>query len=451
MTQDDDGARGRPETPPGPGSASPAPAPWAAPGGAPGGPAADWAAPGGGTPSAPGHGGGYPPPPPGGNPPGSPQGGYAHPGHAPGGYPPPGGPHGPYGGPPPHGHRPGAPWGAPRPGIVALRPLTLGDIFNGAFGYVRGNPKAALGLTAIITAVVSLLPALSAGTMIGDLTSWEERLLADPEAVADFPLSPATLAAQFGGMLVGFVGSAVLTGLLATVVGLAVLGRKVSIGEAWRAVVPRLGAVFGVAALLLLAGVGSFSILGLVIVLVAVIGTAGSVGLAVLTGFAGGIAWAAGSVWVYVRLSMAMPVTVLERIGAGAALARSWRLTRGSWWRVFGILLLASVLGGVVSSMLSGPFSLLGGFSELLIDNAAVAATVYGAAVFLGSVVGGLVTTPFVTGVTTLLYVDLRMRREGLDLRLGAAAQSGSDPGPEIYLPEPVGPAAPTGPYGTAG
>ena len=53
-------------------------------------------------------------------------------------------------------HRQLAP-GAVKPGIIPLRPLTLSDIFNGAVGYIRANPKATLGLTAIVVVVMQII------------------------------------------------------------------------------------------------------------------------------------------------------------------------------------------------------------------------------------------------------------------------------------------------------
>ncbi|MFC3994919.1 hypothetical protein ACFOVU_03275 [Nocardiopsis sediminis] len=475
MTQDDGQARRDPDRSPEPepgagGDPAPGPAPssWAAPGGgAPEPPASSpgWVAPGGAA-GGPGHdqGQGYGPgpdfgqqgyPPAEGQAPAQgtgpafapplPPPGYAPPGAGgPAGYAPPGhGPHPGYGqyGQPPYGAPPGyGPPAAPRPGIVALRPLALGDIFNGAFGYIRNNPKVTLGMTAIIVALASLLPAIGAGSFISDYTVWLEE---SPLDEVDFPMSPFTLVAQFGGAILSFVGTAVLTGLLAAVVGLAVLGRRLSAGEAWAAVRPRLGAVLGVALLLLLLGVASFALLFGVVAGAVGLGVAGvDIWICIVAGLLGVLAWAAVNVWIYVRTSLAMPVTVLERVGPGGSLARSWRLTRRGWWRVFGILLLSSFLGNMVASVLSGPFSVIAAVAGV-VENRFVADTIYAAAIFLGSMVAGTITNPFVTGVTTLLYVDLRMRREGLDLRLQAAAQSGADAGPEIYLPEPPAPAGP--------
>src|SRR6516162_1227188 len=94
--------------------------------------------------------------------------GYPPSGHGmPPGYgaPPPGyGPRPGYGPPPGYAPLPGPPYGPPqlvpgaiKPGIIPLRPLTLSDIFNGAVGYVRANPRATLGLTAIVVVLMQII------------------------------------------------------------------------------------------------------------------------------------------------------------------------------------------------------------------------------------------------------------------------------------------------------
>ena len=98
---------------------------------------------------------GYPPPgyqgyPPPGYQPYPPPGyqGYPPPGYP--GYPPPGYP------PPGYGAFPPMP-PAIKPGVIPLRPLTLTDILNGAFSYIRTNPKATLGLTTVVVVIAQLI------------------------------------------------------------------------------------------------------------------------------------------------------------------------------------------------------------------------------------------------------------------------------------------------------
>jgi len=439
MTHEDGRPEGRPE------EERPAAGGWAAPGGGapePGSPRPSFAPPGQEAPQE--------PPAAHGAAPGAP--GWA----APGG----GAPGAPGGAPPPEGvpQWQGAPqwqqqaWGPPpppRPGIVSLRPLLLGDILNGAFGYIRGNPKTVLGLAALLSAVIALLPSLGAGSLLNDF----DRLTAQVESGASpddlLPFSNGTLGLLAAGMLVQFVGGALLSGVLATVIGMAVLGRRLGIREALAAVAPRIGAVLGVAGLLALLGLAWMALLAGVLVggilIIAASPDAAPLGVGLI--LLGWLALGALAAWIYVRTSLAMPVTVLERVGAGRALARSWRLTRGSWWRVFGILLLTALITSLVANVLATPFSIIGAVVMVLMEGTTLASVLYGATIFIGAVLGGAITSPFASGVTGLLYVDLRMRREGLDLRLQAAAQEGRDIGPEVYLTEPApGTAAAGGP-----
>jgi membrane-anchored glycerophosphoryl diester phosphodiesterase (GDPDase) len=146
--------------------------------------------------------------------------------------------------------------------------------------------------------------------------------------------------------------------------------------------------------------------------------------------------WAVVRIWIFVRIKFAMSAVVLERIGVGSALGRSWRLTQGSWWRIFLILFLTLIISYFVSNILLTPFMGGGIVPAILAPGALWAAVLAGALMFIGQAVTYAIVTPFEVGVATLLYVDLRMRREGLDLKLHTAALSGQEVGPEIYLPE---------------
>jgi hypothetical protein len=121
---------------------------------------------------------------------------------------------------------------------------------------------------------------------------------------------------------------------------------------------------------------------------------------------------------------------VLERDGPARSLARSWRLVQRSFWRVFGISLLAGLIVGVTAAVLQIPFTLIagaagGGNGYFPGTAGSLVGTVIAA---VGSIVAGSVARPISAGVAVLLYVDLRMRREGLDLVLQTATAGGSVP-----------------------
>jgi hypothetical protein len=143
-------------------------------------------------------------------------------------------------------------------------------------------------------------------------------------------------------------------------------------------------------------------------------------------GVLGGIATVVIEVLLVIRLSLTLPAVVLERISPAAAIRRSWQLTRYSFWRLFGILLLTGIVVGVASYVLTVPFAIIAAVisgSSLLTASASisVAALVVSA---IGSIVAATITRPVSAGVTVLLYADLRMRREGFDLTLRNAAEN---------------------------
>ncbi|MFD0776312.1 glycerophosphoryl diester phosphodiesterase membrane domain-containing protein, partial [Streptomonospora algeriensis] len=322
---------------------------------------------------------------------------------------------------------------------MALRPLTLGDLFNGAFGYIRQNPKATLGLALLVTALFNVVSAIGMGGYLSDYGTVMQETLEDPygpTASDPMPFELWSVITAYAGAFIAYIGQILLTGLLAAVIGLSVLGRTLSIREALEAVRGRMAAVFGVAGLLLLLGVlWTGLMIGVVLAAVA-LGLAVAPVAGVLAGLLGVPVLIVLVVWVYVRTSLAMPVAVLERSGPATALARSWRLTQRSWWRAFGILVLAQLLVTIVSYLLAMPFSLVAGVLSFVAADAAWMPVAVTAAAFVGTVLAGTLSTPFVVGVTTLLYIDLRMRREGLDLKLQAATQSGEHVDSRVYVPD---------------
>lgn len=167
-----------------------------------------------------------------------------------------------------------------------------------------------------------------------------------------------------GGFITIVVGS-VVSGALAIVISDSVLGRQTRLGEALRRVAPRAGALVGVAILY-----GVIVVVGFILLIVP-------------------------GIYVAVALSMSTTVAVLERQDVLASFRRSRQVVSGDWWRVFGYLLLTAVLTAVIDGVLTAVFTL-----------ANVPA--------LGSFLGTMLTAPFTAGVTVLLYVDLRIRKENL-------------------------------------
>jgi len=135
-------------------------------------------------------------------------------------------------------------------------------------------------------------------------------------------------------------------------------------------------------------------------------------------------AWVFGAI-LTVRWHLAIPVVMLERLGPLKSLGRSWRLVRRSSWRVFGILLLTYLIVGIAVEVISVPFALGSGGLSLLTARTNV--NVVGLVVqAIGQIISGTLAAPMISGVIVLLYTDLRMRREGMDITLQAATAGGA-------------------------
>jgi len=324
-----------------------------------------------------------------------------------------------------------------KPGIIPLRPLGLSDILNASVSYIRANPKATLGLTAIVVVVaqvVALLlqigPLASSGML--SPTSFDQVDGSDPTSLSGSSIVSLLLSSA-GGALTTVLAGIVLSGLLTVVVGRAVFGATIGVGEAWRRVRGRLLPLLGITALetagaLLLIGV----VVGIVVAVAEIVGGPA----AFVVGTILGLALVAALVYLYTMLSFAPTLVVLERIGVMAAITRSFRLIKNDFWRVFGIRLLAVVIAGVISGAVSVPFSLVGqvmlavGESGTMMVAALVLITVGGA-------IGQIITAPFDAGVVVLLYADRRIRAEAFDLVLRTGATGTVATTDDLWLPQP--------------
>ena len=359
---------------------------------------------------------GYPPPPGyGGPPPGyGPQGGYPPPG-----YPPPG--YAPYGYPPgygPPGYGPPPVAQAIKPGVIPLRPLSLSDIFNGAVAYIRANPKATLGLTTIVVVAAQILALiLSVGPLAvtGELAS----TLAGDEVPTGVLLG--STASSLAGAGATWLSGILLTGMLTVVVGRAVFGTGITIGEAWQRVRPRLWALIGFA---VLEGIGAAVLVGIGFGIVFGVAFAANGVAAALVGIPLGLAVIALLVYLGTMLAFTPAIIVLERLEIFPAISRSFKLVRNDFWRVFGIWLLGQIVAGLIAGAVTVPFSFGG---QILLASASSTVAVLIALVLLsvGSAIGQIITAPFSAGVVVLLYTDRRIRAEALDLVLQTGATFG--------------------------
>src|SRR5690606_21131211 len=293
---------------------------------------------------------------------------------------------------------------------------TLGEIYDGAFKAIRANPAVMFGLAAVGVAIVTILQgALTWGAYedlnrpAGHATPTEEDL---EELVGALG---ASVVPSLAGTVLGFVATTILNGVLIHSVSQSVIGRTLPLRELWDLVRPQLLKLLLLTLLVSVAVAAAFA----VFLLPGIIGLAsGEVGVGALLLLLGALLALVATLFVVVVTVLATPALVLERSGVLTALRRSWRLTLPTFWRVIGIYLLTTILVAIVAAIVTAPLGMLG----QLFDSV----TVLTVTQLAGSTVAAAVTTPFMAAVVALLYIDIRIRREGLDVELAAAAAEGA-------------------------
>jgi len=314
-----------------------------------------------------------------------------------------------------------------RPGIVPLRPLGLGELFDGAFGAIRTNPRVMVGLTTLVVAVTVVVGVLGQqvltnvfpqifgtglSTLLGEDLSTSE--LEEMQSVVA-PLLATLLLLP----LMSFVVTPVMTGMLTVSVSRSVLGRRATVGEVWAATRPVVGRLIGLTVLL---AVGSAVIVGaaalLVVGAVAAGGATDSAALTVVLVVVLVLAVVVLFTWFAVRTMLMAPCIVLEKVPLTTAVARGWTLTRGGFWRLLGIYLLAQVAVSIVAQIVAFPVGIVGGLLGAVLPFDAMMTGV----TMLTTLLSYVVTITFLGSLIALLYIDVRMRREGLDVELAAAA-----------------------------
>ena len=316
-----------------------------------------------------------------------------------------------------------APSAADKPGIIALRPLSFGEILEGSFALFRRNAATVLGIAAVMALIQAVLTTVmlmvGAG---GSVRKAAQALQWQPPASAD---TPEELIAAFSDIQlvllaigVAAIASAFMsligTGLFTVVTAEAVMGKKITPGIAWAKVKGRIGA-------LLLSTILAFALFILIVAaIIGVVGLSVAVGqeqLAVLAGFVGVVFLIRATF----KLTLINTAVVLEKVSPVKALKRSWALTKGAWWRTFGMVVVSSIAAAIVASIVSLPLVSLGTASGVSSDGVTPGAIVAGN--FLSTFVQGVISLPFVSAAISLIYIDLRMRKEGLAEKLKQASQ----------------------------
>ncbi|MFF2326097.1 MULTISPECIES: hypothetical protein [unclassified Streptomyces] len=335
----------------------------------------------------------------------------------------------------------------PKPGVIPLAPLRLGDILSGAFSTMGRYWKQLFGLAAAVYGGALLIvgaAVLIGYSAVGDHLDRVISLSADEDPSPDdlVPIFVALGIVWLIAVAAFVIGSAMMYAAVPVVLQEAVLGRPTTFSAVWRRAWARVPALLGamiLAALIAMIPV-VLAMVGFVALVISAITLSDEPNAAVWTafGFLGALATAPLAAWLWVKFSLAPSAVVFEGQRPMAALRRSSQLVRGDWWRVFGISLLAFGMAAVANYVIQIPFSFLGAFSGViggstLDDDPNAAAILFAMSGYLvlfalGQLVGQFISVTFPQLVTGILYVDRRMRTENLGPVLAEAAATPPPP-----------------------
>ena len=247
-----------------------------------------------------------------------------------------------------------------------IPPKRLGEILSAAFNIYKANASQLILIVAVVVVPLSLVSAVFSGVVFAP----DKVRVTNAGGVVVFDyagrgLGVALLAGAIGALIAVLI-SAVLQAAILRAAAQATIGDPVDVEASYRYGLKRLWSV----------------------ILVSIL-----VGLVVAVGF---ILLVIPGIIFLVFLSVAIPVLIVEGRRGTEAMGRSWNLVKGNFWHAFGVIVVAALIVGIISGVIGA----IGG------DNWAVR--------WIFTAIAQILTVPFASLVSVLLYLDLRARSESL-------------------------------------
>jgi hypothetical protein len=247
-----------------------------------------------------------------------------------------------------------------------IPPKRLGEILSSAFNIYKANASQLILIVAVVVVPLSLISAVFSGVVFApdkvQVTNTGGQVVFD---YAGRGLGVALLAGAIGALIAVLI-SAVLQAAILRAAAQATIGDPVDVEASYRYGLKRLWSV----------------------ILVSIL-----VGLVVAVGF---ILLVIPGIIFLVFLSVSIPVLIVEGRRGTEAMGRSWNLVKGNFWHAFGVIVVAALIVGIISGIIGA----IGG------DNWAVR--------WIFTAIAQILTVPFASLVSVLLYLDLRARSESL-------------------------------------
>lgn len=260
-----------------------------------------------------------------------------------------------------------------------MRPLSLTEILDESFGMYRKNFGLLFGIALIPNVAAGLFIGLM-GMMMSSGSSMEAILIG--------------LVISFAGLFLVAIGAEVGNGAMTSAISDRILGRSATIGSSYRRIGRRFGPFIG------------FVLLKWLVI------------------FAGMMLCFVPGIIFSVMLFVSVCVFVIEGQGPKESMERSWRLSSGHGFRIFGLWILVVILTFVITFSIQTLFSVAvtgsvsGGLSSAA--GGEFTSTQPGLMMLEGIVegLGSALVAPLLAAAVTVSYYDLRVRKEGFDLEM---------------------------------
>ncbi|MFZ0043169.1 MAG: hypothetical protein WAK93_17810 [Solirubrobacteraceae bacterium] len=258
-----------------------------------------------------------------------------------------------------------------------LRPLGIGEVLDAAIKVYSRNALAMWKLVLAVIVPLAVIQEIVIGISLPHGAFVHHGTLYTPNGQLSTPALGAIVE-----IVLGILGPLIVNAALVLFVVDAYIDHPLDWGKSLRAAAGRLGSLLWLA------------ILNGVLVVLALI-------LLIIPG-----------IWLSIAWCVSMPALMFEHVGGVPALRRSFRLVRHRWWPTFAAVVVAVIMLFVVELIVGLIFS---GIESGLGVNSTGPWLVLNA---LSTIIRNLITYPFIAAVISVLYIDLRVRKEGLDLEL---------------------------------
>jgi hypothetical protein len=304
--------------------------------------------------------------------------------------------------------------------VSPLRPFTVPQLLDRTFRIYRDNFLPFFLLVAVVTVPLTIFELLGTNWITDQVArstyGTSSSIRSDPRLASSIFGNATNIILLTVGIsaIVGLIQGILINGVLTYVTSERHLGRRATLGEAFRAVRGRL-VQLGI-------GLIVFDILiGLVIAALTVVFFACGLGI-------GAVVYLGIALYAFLT-----PVLILERTSLGLGLKRAWVLGKARIWPVTGLIVAVSVITFIISFGLT--------LSQQLVANPTLGSTAtYSTTSTLQLVVQtiiGIFVAPVLPIGLTLMYYDTRVRLEGLDIALSSVGTPEPRPS-DVASPEPM-------------